>query len=199
MAEENNLENADLVSDVELEDKSNENESITQTPVDPRQAETDFALTLVETLISFNNGEIGVLEAVNRFNTKAEISCFTLFARSLPLNPISAVYPENAFFIFKGVAVPKSVNLTEKKLSEIEEKIKATHDIDNDTLHLHELPPDMLNAFELAVTVYNGKAEKVRQSYFAAVKNAKAQVMEVSAAVVCIIIIITTALALLSN
>jgi hypothetical protein len=57
----------------------------------------------------------------------------------------------------------------------------------------------MLNAFEIAVTIYNGKAEKIRTSYLAAVKNAKSQVIEVSAAAVCVAIIIITATALLIN
>ena len=146
-----------------------------------------------------NNDEISAFEAINRFVEKPEICCFILFARSVPLNPIAAIYPEGAFLIFRGVAVPKSVNLTEKKLSEMEEKIMASHDISNENLHLLDLPPEMLNAFEIAVTIYNGKAEKVRTSYLAAVKNAKSQVIEVSAAAICVIIIITTALALLVN
>ena len=164
-----------------------------------KQFETDFASKLVETLISVNNDEISAFEAIQRFVDKAEICCFILFARSVPLNPIAAVYPEGAFLIFRGVAVPNSVNLTEKKLSEMEEKIMASHDIKNENLHLLDLPPEMLNAFEIAVTIYNGKAEKLRTSYLAAVKNAKSQVIEVSAAAICVIIIITTALALLVN
>ena len=164
-----------------------------------KQFETDFASKLVETLISVNNDEISAFEAIKRFVDKAEICCFILFARSVPLNPIAAIYPEGAFLIFRGVAVPKSVNLTEKKLSEMEEKIMASHDISNENLHLLDLPPEMLNAFEIAVTIYNGKAEKVRTSYLAAVKNAKSQVIEISAAAICVIIIITTALAVLVN
>ena len=178
------------------QDAGDELVDITETQ---KQFETDFALKLVETLIALNNDEISIFEAISRFVGKAEISCFTLFARSVPLNPIASVYPENGFLIFKGVSVPRSVNLTEKRLSEIEEKIMASHDISNDSLDLLDLPPEMLNAFEMAVTIYNGKAEKVRTSYLAAVKNAKAQVIEVSAAVICVIIIITTALALLGS
>ena len=87
----------------------------------------------------------------------------------------------------------------EQMLTEIEEKIMASNDISNDTLHLLDLPPEMLNSFEIAVTIYNSKSDKVRTSYLAAVKNAKAQVIEVSAAAVCVTIIIITALALLSN
>ena len=204
MAENDNLIQQDPVPDQPLERQLTEteidkNEQAPQVEAGTEQTETDFAIQLVETLISLNIDEISSYEAINRFTTKAELSCLIIFARSIPLSPIAAVYPENAFLIFKGVAVPKSVNLTQEKLTEIEERIMASNDITNDNLHLLDLPPEMLNAFEIAVTIYNGKAEKIRTSYLAAVKNAKSQVIEVSAAVVCVSIIIITALALLTN
>ena len=204
MADLENLIVQDLNSDQPLKKEPNQtevgkNEQASQIEVSTKQTETDFAIQLVETLTSLNTDEISSYEAINRFTTKAELSCLIIFARSIPLSPIAAVYPENAFLIFKGVAVPKSVNLTQEKLTEIEEKIMASNDISNDNLHLLDLPPEMLNAFEIAVTIYNGKAEKIRTSYLAAVKNAKSQVVEVSAAVVCVSIIVITALALLTN
>jgi|TARA_B110000459_G_scaffold10199_1_gene10351 hypothetical protein len=204
MAEKDNLILQDPVPDQPLERQLTEteidkNEQAPQVEAGTEQTETDFAIQLVETLISLNNDEISSYEAINRFTTKAELSCLIIFARSIPLSPIAAVYPENAFLIFKGVAVPKSVNLTQEKLTEIEERIMASNDITNDNLHLLDLPPEMLNAFEIAVTIYNGKAEKIRTSYLAAVKNAKSQVIEVSAAAVCVAIIIITATALLVN
>ena len=204
MANQDNSTVQDPSSDQPLNKKPiqtelDKNKQASKTEVDTNQTETDFAIQLVETLISLNNDEISSYEAINRFTTKAELSCLIIFARSVPLSPIAAVYPEAAFLIFKGVAVPKSVNLTQEKLTEIEEKIMASNDIENDNLHLLGLPPEMLTAFEIAVTIYNGKTEKIRTSYLAAVKNAKSQVIEVSAAVVCVSIIIITALALLSN
>ena len=204
MSDLENLIVQDSNSDQPLKKEPNQtevgkNEQASQIEVSTKQTETDFAIQLVETLISLNTDEISSYEAINRFTTKAELSCLIIFARSIPLSPIAAVYPESAFFIFKGVAVPKSVNLTQEKLTEIEEKIMTSNDISNDNLHLLDLPPEMLNAFEIAVTIYNGKAEKIRTSYLAAVKNAKSQVMEVSAAVVCVSIIVVTALALLTN
>ena len=204
MAEEKKLDHQEEKLEQTSEDKSKsidceDKGELPEIQVDREQTDTDFALKLVETLVAFNNEEMSSFEAINRFTTKAELSCLIIFARSVPLSPIAAIYPENAFFIFKGVAVPKSVNLTETKLTEIEEKIMAGNDITDDNLHLLDLPPEMLNAFEIAVTIYNGKAEKVRTSYLAAVKNAKSQVIEISAAAVCITIIIVTALALLTN
>ena len=204
MAEKDNLIVQHTASDQPFKNEPNQSEvdkgeQASQIEVGTKQTETDFAIQLVETLISLNTDEISSYEAINRFTTKAELSCLIIFARSIPLSPIAAVYPENAFLIFKGVAVPKSVNLTQEKLTEIEEKIMASNDISNDNLHLLDLPPEMLNAFEIAVKIYNGKAEKIRTSYLAAVKNAKSQVIEVSAAVVCVSIIVITALALLTN
>tara|TARA_B110000093_G_scaffold107292_1_gene115311 strand:- start:68 stop:682 length:615 start_codon:yes stop_codon:yes gene_type:complete len=204
MADLENLIVPDPTSEQPLKKEPNQtevgkSEQASQVEVGTKQTETDFAIQLVETLISLNTDEISSYEAINRFTTKAELSCLIIFARSIPLSPIAAVYPESAFLIFKGVAVPKSVNLTQEKLTEIEERIMTSNDISNDNLHLLDLPPEMLNAFEIAVTIYNGKAEKIRTSYLAAVKNAKSQVIEVSAAAVCVAIIIITATALLVN
>ena len=204
MADLENLIVPDPTSEQPLKKEPNQtevgkSEQASQVEVGTKQTETDFAIQLVETLISLNTDEISSYEAINRFTTKAELSCLIIFARSIPLSPIAAVYPESAFLIFKGVAVPKSVNLTQEKLTEIEERIMTSNDISNDNLHLLDLPPEMLNAFEIAVTIYNGKAEKIRTSYLAAVKNAKSQVIEVCAAAVCVSIIIITATALLVN
>lgn len=204
MADQENLISQDLATDQPVKKELNQtelgkSEQAAEIVVDTQQTETDFAIQLVETLISLNNDEVSSHEAINRFTSKAELSCLIIFARSIPLSPIAAVYPENAFLIFKGVAVPKSVNLTQESLTEIEERIMASNDISNENLHLLDLPPEMLNAFEIAVTIYNGKAEKIRTSYLAAVKNAKSQVIEVSAAAVCVAIIIITATALLVN
>jgi hypothetical protein len=204
MAEQENLISQDPTFDQPVKEEPNQSElgkseQAAEIAVDRQQTETDFAIQLVETLVSLNNDEISTYEAINRFTTKAELSCLIIFARSIPLSPIAAVYPENAFLIFKGVALPKSVNLTQQKLTEVEERIMSSNDISNDNLHLLDLPPEMLNAFEIAVTIYNGKAEKIRTSYLAAVKNAKSQVIEVSAAVICVSIIIITAVALLTN
>ena len=204
MTDQENLISQDLATDQPVKKELNQtelgkSEQAAEIVVDTQQTETDFAIQLVETLISLNNDEVSSHEAINRFTSKAELSCLIIFARSIPLSPIAAVYPENAFLIFKGVAVPKSVNLTQESLTEIEERIMASNDISNENLHLLDLPPEMLNAFEIAVTIYNGKAEKIRTSYLAAVKNAKSQVIEVSAAAVCVAIIIITATALLVN
>jgi hypothetical protein len=60
------------------------------------------------------------------------------------------------------------------------------------SLHLSDLAPDLLNSYQIATEIYNDKVSKVRASYIANVKNAKSQVLEISAAVVCGFVIILT-------
>ena len=52
-------------------------------------------------------------------------------------------------------------------------------------LHLHDLEPYYLDAYESAVRIYNDMVEKTRDTYLANVKQAKSQVIEISAALVC--------------
>ena len=51
-------------------------------------------------------------------------------------------------------------------------------------LHLHDLEAYYLDAYESAVRIYNDMVEKTRLSYLANVKQAKSQVIEISAAIV---------------
>ena len=164
---------------------------------DQQKAETDFALKLVDTLVGLNEQVISNYELTNTFFTKEEVHCFGFFARSVPLNPLPANYPENGFLIFKGVAVPKSVNLASSTLAEIEKIVQASESPDVEILHLSDLAPDMLNAYEMANQIYNDKLGKVAATYMSNVKNAKAQVVEISAAVVCGFVILLTLASLL--
>ena len=159
--------------------------------------ESDFALKMVDTLISFNEQQISSYELPNRFFTKDELSCFGLFSKSVPVNPLPAIYPEDGFLLFRGVPVPKSVNLTSSNLEEIEHILQTSNSTDLNSIHLSDLAPDMINAYQMATQIYNDRVEKIRASYLANVKNAKTQVMEVSAAVVCGFVIILTLASLL--
>ena len=154
--------------------------------------EYDFALKMVDTLVSFNDQQISLHELPNRFFTKDELACFGLFAKSVPINPLPAIYPENGFLLFRGVPVPKSVNLTSINLEEIQHTLQTSNSIDLNNLHLSEFPPDMINAYQMGTQIYNDRLDKVRDSYFSNVKNAKTQVVEVSAAVACGFVIILT-------
>ena len=163
-----------------------------RTEAEQQKFESDFAIKMVETLVSFNDQQISSYELPNRFFTKDELSCFGLFAKSVPVNPLPAIYPEDGFLLFRGVPVPKSVNLTSANLEEIEHNLQTSNSIDLNSIHLSDLAPDMINAYQIATQIYNDRVEKIRASYLANVKNAKTQVMEISAAVVCGFVIILT-------
>ena len=154
--------------------------------------ESDFALKMVDTLVSLNDQQISSYELPNRFFTKDELSCFGLFSKSVPVNPLPAIYPEDGFLLFRGVPVPKSVNLTSANLEEIQHILQTSNSTDLNSIHLSDLAPDMINSYQMATQIYNDRVEKIRSSYLANVKNAKTQVMEVSAAVVCGFVIILT-------
>ena len=158
--------------------------------------ESDFAIKMVDTLVAINEQQISSYELPNRFFTTDELSCFGFFSNSVPVNPLPAVYPENGFLIFRGVPVPKSVNLTSANLEEIGYSIKSSISADAQDQQLSNLGSDMINAYQIATTIYNDRVEKIRTSYLANVKNAKAQVMEISAAVVCGFVIILTLVSL---
>ena len=158
--------------------------------------ESDFAIKMVDTLVAINEQQISSYELPNRFFTTDEINCFGFFSNSVPVNPLPAVYPENGFLLFRGVPVPKSVNLTSASLEEIEHIIKSSISEDAQGQQLSDLGSDMINAYQIATQIYNDRVEKIRISYLANVKNAKSQVMEISAAVVCGFVIILTLLSL---
>ena len=61
---------------------------------------------------------------------------------------------------------------------------------------MSDLGSDMINAYQIATQIYNDRVEKIRTSYLANVKNAKAQVIEISAAIVCGSVIILTLVSL---
>ena len=158
--------------------------------------ESDFAIKMVDTLVAINEQQISSYELSNRFFTSDEIICFGFFSNSVPINPLPAVYPENGFLLFRGVPVPKSVNLTSSSLEEIEHIIKSSVTEDVQRQQLSDLGSDMINAYQIATQIYNDRVEKIRNSYLANVKSAKSQVVEISAAIVCGFIIILTLLSL---
>ena len=57
-------------------------------------------------------------------------------------------------------------------------------------LHLHDLEAYYLDAYESAVRIYNDMVEKTRASYISNVKQAKSQVIEISAAIICGLVVI---------
>ncbi|MDB2605750.1 hypothetical protein N9Y41_03505 [Planktomarina temperata] len=175
----------EVVADGEIEIRSEQEQ---------QKFESDFAIKMVDTLVAINEQQISSYELPNRFFTTDELNCFGFFSNSVPVNPLPAVYPENSFLIFRGVPVPKSVNLTSANLEEIGYSIKSSISADAQGQQLSDLGSDMINAYQIATQIYNDRVEKIRISYLANVKNAKSQVMEISAAVVCAFVIILTLL-----
>jgi hypothetical protein len=183
----------DIKLDLDFENNDDTvNEIEVRSEQEQQKFESDFALKMVDTLSSFNEQKISSYELPNRFFTKDELSCFGLFSKSVPVNPLPAIYPEDGFLLFRGVPVPKSVNLTSANLEEIEHILQTNNSTDVNSIHLSDLAPDMINSYQMATQIYNDRVEKIRSSYLANVQNAKTQVMEVSAAVVCGFVIILT-------
>ena len=151
---------------------------------------SEFALRLVNGVKSMNLDEITHYDLVNSFSLADEQKCLFLFIKALPYDPIAALYPEHPFLFFKGVAIPRSFNLTEDLVSDIEIYMKGNNSEYLNDVHLHDLEPYYLDAYESAVRIYNDMAEKTRNSYLANVKQAKSQVIEVSAATVCGLVVI---------
>ena len=156
------------------------------------KASSDFALKLVNALKSLNNEEISHYEMVNLFSSPEELRCLFLFIRSLPYNPIVKIYPEAPFLFFKGISVPKSFDLSEEMVRDIETFMKGQNNEYYSDLRLHDLEQSFIDSYESAIRIYNDMVEKTRDSYHANVKLAKTQVFEISAVFVCLFILIIT-------
>ena len=150
---------------------------------------SEFALKLVNAVKAMNSGELSYHEMINSFVLADELKCLFLFIKALPYNPISRIYPETPFLVFKGVIKPKMFDLSEETARDIENYMKGQNSDYYSDLRLHDLDQYYLDAYESAVHIYNDMAEKTRNSYHAAVKQAKSQVIEISAVFVCLFII----------
>ena len=170
-------------------------DDISDTNSDERElskASSEFALKLVNALKSLNNEEISHYEMVNLFSSPEELRCLFLFIRSLPYNPIIKIYPEAPFLFFKGISVPKSFDLSEEMVRDIETFMKGQNNEYYSDLRLHDLEQSFIDSYESAIRIYNDMVEKTRDSYHANVKLAKTQVFEISAVFVCLFILIIT-------
>ena len=156
------------------------------------KASSEFALKLVNALKSLNNEEITHYEMVNLFTSPEELRCLFLFIRALPYNPIVKIYLEAPFLFFKGITVPKSFDLSEEMVRDIETFMKGQNSEYYSDLRLHDLEQPFIDAYESAIRIYNDMVEKTRDSYHASVKLAKTQVFEISAVFVCLFVLILT-------
>ena len=153
---------------------------------------SDFAFKLVNAMKSMNQGEISYYELINSFSLADELKCLYLFVKALPYDPIIPIYPETPFLFFKGVPVPRAFDLSEERASDIENFMKGQNSEYYTDLRLHDLDSNYLDAYESAIRIYNDLLDKTRRSYQENVKLAKSQVMEVSAVLVCMFVIVIT-------
>ena len=151
---------------------------------------SEFALKMINAVKSMNNDEISHYEMVNSFTIADEMKCLFMFIKALPYSPIVPMYPETPFLFFKGVLFPRSYDLTEEIAMDIETFMKGKNSEYFKDLHLHDLDPYYLDAYESAVRIYNDMVEKTRTSYLSNVKQAKSQVIEISAAIVCVMVVV---------
>ena len=187
-AEESNSEQVELDASSDDSDEELINE-------DNNKAESlgssEFALKMINAVKSMNNDEISHYEMVNSFTIADEMKCLFMFIKALPYSPIVPMYPETPFLFFKGVLFPRSYDLTEEIAMDIETFMKGRNSEYFKDLHLHDLDPYYLDAFkESAVRIYNDMVEKTRTSYLSNVKQAKSQVIEISAALVCVMVVV---------
>ena len=173
-------------------DEPFENEVLDATAEIASKVSDDFAFKLVNAVKSMNQGEISYYELVNSFSLADELKCLYLFVKALPYDPIIPIYPETPFLFFKGVPVPRAFDLSDERARDIENFMKGQNGEYYTDLRLHDLDSNYLDAYESAIRIYNDLLDKTRRSYQENVKLAKSQVMEVSAVLVCIFVIIIT-------
>ena len=186
-AVDDKLPNAEKTVDPLNSDDEQENSEENEIP---KEESTEFALKMINSLKAMNNGEISHYEMVNNFTLADEQKCLFMFVKALPHRPIVPMYPETPFLFFKGVALPRSFDLTEEIANDIETFMKSKNSEYFSDLHLHDLDPYYLDAYESAVRIYNDMVEKIRASYLSNVKQAKSQVIEISAAIVCGLVVV---------
>ena len=156
----------------------------------PDLESSEFALKMINSVKAMNNGELSHYEMVNAFSLADELKCLFMFIQALPHRPIVPMYPEAPFLFFKGVLLPRSFDLTEEMAHDVETFMKGKNSEYFKDLHLHDLEAYYLDAYESAVRIYNDMVEKTRASYISNVKQAKSQVIEISAAIICGLVVI---------
>ena len=151
--------------------------------------ETEFAFKLINSVKSMNLGKIDYHEMIENFTLADELKCLFLFVKALPYAPIKPLYPEESFLLFKGVHMPRAFDLSEETAVAIGSYMKDLNNEQYSELRLHDLDQRYLDAYERAIRIYNDMVDKSRSSYHEQVKNARSQVIEVSAAVICFVIL----------
>ena len=158
--------------------------------IKPLQESSEFALKMINSVKEMNSGQLSHYEMVNSFSLTDELKCLFMFIQALPHRPIVPMYPETPFLFFKGVTLPRSFDLTEEMARDVETFMKGNNSDNFKDLHLHDLEAYYLDAYESAIRIYNDMVEKTRASYLSNVKQAKSQVIEISAAIVCGLVVV---------
>jgi len=156
----------------------------------PLQESSEFALKMVNSVKEMNSGQLSHYELVNSFSLTDELKCLFMFIQALPHRQIVPMYPETPFLFFKGVTLPRSFDLTEEMARDVATFMKGNNSDYFQDLHLHDLESYYLDAYESAIRIYNDMVEKTRASYLSNVKQAKSQVIEISAAIVCGLVVV---------
>ena len=173
-----------------LEEDSSEDTNIDEDEAPQLLESSEFALKMINSVKAMNTGELSHYDMVNSFSLADELKCLFMFIQALPHRPIVPMYPEAPFLFFKGVLLPRSFDLTQEMAHDVETFMKGKNSEYFKDLHLHDLEAYYLDAYESAVRIYNDMVEKTRASYISNVKQAKSQVIEISAAIICGLVVI---------
>ena len=154
------------------------------------ETETEFAIKLVNSIKAMNLGEISYHEMVANFTLADDLKCLYLFLKAAPYNPIVPIYPQEPFFLFKGVRVPTAFDLTEADANTITSYMESEQPEDFVDLRLHDLDQYHIDAYERSIRIYNDMVDKTRDSYHSQVRDARSQIIEISAVIICVSIIV---------
>ena len=154
------------------------------------ETETEFALKLVNSIKAMNLGEISYHEMVANFTLADDLKCLYLFLKAAPYSPIVPIYPQEPFFLFKGVRVPTAFDLTEAEANTITSYMESEQPEYFVDLRLHDLDQYHIDAYERSIRIYNDMVDKTRDSYHSQVRDARSQIIEISAVIICVSIIV---------
>jgi len=154
------------------------------------ESDTEFGIKLVNSVKAMNLGEISYHEMVSNFTLADDLKCLYLFLKAAPYSPIAPIYPQEPFFLFKGVKVPGAFDLSESEAVTITTYMESEHPEYFHELRLHDLDQYHIDAYERAIRIYNDMVDKTRSSYHSQVKEARSQIIEISAVIICLSIIL---------
>lgn len=154
------------------------------------ETETEFAIKLVNSIKAMNLGEISYHEMVANFTLADDLKCLYLFLKAAPYSPIVPIYPQEPFFLFKGVRVPTAFDLTEAEANTITTYMESEQPEYFVDLRLHDLDQYHIDAYERSIRIYNDMVDKTRDSYHSQVRDARSQILEISAVIICVSIIV---------